>query len=72
MRRSRAKPKAELRYNIQKQNVLKSIIASLAKKPHLDTRTESLQGDRKSAGVHLAVLQKLGRSGAMGDGGPDV
>ena len=45
----RARPKAGFMFNVQKQPVLVSDGASLAKKLHLDTKTESHQGGRKSA-----------------------
>ena len=49
-----------------------SVDASLAKKPYLDIKADSCQGDRKSAGVHPPVPLTLERRGAMRDGIPDV
>ena len=44
MRGARAKPKAGFWFNVQKQFVLESSGASLAKKPHLNIGIESHQG----------------------------
>ena len=50
MRDARAKPKAGFWFNVQKQPVLESGGASLAKKPHLVNKPDIHQGGRKSAG----------------------
>ena len=47
---ARAKPKAGFWFNMQEQPVLQYGGASLAKKPHLDTKCNGHQGGRKSAG----------------------
>ena len=50
IRGDRVKPKVGVRINVQKSPVPESYGASFARKPCLDTRTESHQGHRKSSG----------------------
>ena len=64
--RCRAKAMSAFRFNVQNQPVVKSCGTSLAKKPHLDTGTESHQGGRNSAGVYLPVSVTTGRRVARG------
>ena len=52
--------------------MLESGVASLAQKPHLDTRTESCQDCRKLAGCASISSMAVRRMGAMEDGAPDV
>ena len=57
--------------SVQKHLVLQPGDDSLAKKPYLDIRAESHQGDRKSAGVNLPGQLTL-KKGAIRDCIPDV
>ena len=53
--------------SVQKQSVLLFGGVFLEQKPHLDTRTENHQGDRKSAGGSSTISITLRRRGAIGD-----
>ena len=72
MRGTRAIPKAGFGFNVQKWPVLASGGASLAQKPHFDTRSESHPGVRKSAWGASTNSIYLKQKGTMGDIVPDV
>ena len=56
---------------MQKQPVLESTGGSLAKKPHLDTSTESHQGGRKSSVGASTSFTHSREKGVMRDGPSD-
>ena len=66
MRCARVKPKDRFMFNVQVCPLLVSGGTILALKPYLNTRTESHQNGRKSAGVHIPVPLTLRRRGTKG------
>ena len=69
MRGGKARPKTGFHFNVQKRPMPESTGISLAKRPHLESRTEAHQGDRKyTAGCVSASYtdsRKKGRHGGQ-------
>ena len=55
MRGCKARPKMGFHFNVPKRPVLESSGASLANRPHLESRTEAFQGGRKSTGGSVSA-----------------
>ena len=55
MRGGKARPMAGFHFNVPKRPVPVFSGASLTKRPHLESRTEAHQGDRKSTGGNVSA-----------------
>ena len=64
MRGGKIRPYIVFRFNVQEQSVLESCGGSLAKKLHLNTRTESQYSGRKSSGSASANLTDPRKKGS--------
>ena len=72
-RDGKTKPQTGFHFHVQKRPVLESSDASLAKRPHFESRIESHPGGRKSAGGSVSASYADARKrGAVEVNAPDV
>ena len=72
-RGGKARPRPGFNFTVLKRPVLRSSGASLAKRPHLESGTETHPGGKKSAGGSVSASSAATRrKGAMGVSVPDV